>query len=331
MSRPPDEAALAQLRGTPALQPIPTRPDPVTEAVPDPPDPESSAAPPAPRGRLRAVFGDTAGIMALTAVVAAGALTAFTGQAPTGVPVSEQPVGTCHLALDPYELVAIPSDSTPAVPCTQPHQTETMWIDPLTGPLAAADPRPNGQLLNQQAGGQCYDYDRIRAYVGAGPSDVTWGIGVWARFPTAQQWADGSRALTCQGSARTDTPVGPTVSFPLAGVMSTRESVRFRLCRRPNREVTCDQPHQSEATSPSIVLPQGPWQGDTVMLQRATAACRPVVETYLQAPLTSRPDLVVLTDGPREPAWAQGNRSANCSIAYTDGRLTTTTLRGALR
>lgn len=179
-------------------------------------------------------------------------------------------------------------------------------------------------------GGQCADYTKLRQYLGAEASDATGGIAAYARFPTVAEWAQGKRTQVCQASARTDTPIGPTIDFALAGVMRTTQSVRFRLCRRSGTELTCDQPHAVEATSPNIILPEGPWPGVVPALDQATAACRPVAEADLEAPLASRPELAVLPDGPGEAAWNAGNRSANCFLAYVDGRETSTTLRGGL-
>ncbi len=336
-----DEQALARLRGVGAEPPSPAapaadppRPEPppaVLEPTSAATGPATGAAPrPASAARLRRALGNVAGMVALIVAVAAGTLTAFAEQAPAGVPVSDQPIGSCFRALDPYELVAIPSDSSLPVPCTQPHETESMWTIELTGPIAAARVRPNGQLLNQQSGGRCFDYARTRAYVGAGPSDNVGGVNAVSRFPTAAQWAAGVRDVVCQGSAGLRPPTGPTTDFPLAGVMSRAESVRFRLCRANRTELTCDRPHTSEATSPDVILPAGPFPGAVAGTSLAVTACRPVVEAYLEAPLASRPDLAILVDGPRERAWAEGNRSVNCSIAYVDGRTTTTTLRGGL-
>lgn len=331
-----DEQALARLRGA-RSEPPPQPPAPSAEppeAEPPPAVLTTTTSPetgrPQPARRLRGALRSAAGLVALTAAVAAGALTAFAEQAPAGIPVSEQPIGSCFRALDPYELVAIPSDSSLPVACTSPHETETMWKIELTGPLAAAEVRPNGQLLNQRSGGRCFGYERTRAYVGAGPSDVVGGVNAVSRFPTAAQWAAGVRDVVCQASAGLRGPTGPTTDFPLAGVMSKRESVRFRLCRLNRTEVTCDQPHTTEATSPNVILPEGPFPGAAAGTSQAVAACRPVVEAYLQAPLDSRPELAIRVDGPQERAWAEGNRSVNCSIAYADGRTTTTTVRGGL-
>lgn len=277
--------------------------------------------------RSRSLLRTVGGLLGLLVAVGAGGLTAFDSQAPAGVPLSAQRPGSCHLAIDPDELVAIPSDSTPPVPCTQPHQTETMWVGRVTGPLAAATVRPNGQLLNQTLGGQCFDYRRVRAYVGAGPSDVVAGIASHARFPAVAAWAAGDRTLVCQASVQGDPTAGPTTTVTLAGILRRAGSAPFRLCSRPGAQVTCAQPHTTEATSPNAVLPAGPWPGRVSALNGATRACRPVVEAYLGAKLSARPELVVLVDGPPEAAWASGNRSANCAIGYRDGRSTTTSVR----
>jgi hypothetical protein len=56
-----------------------------------------------------------------------------------------------------------------------------------------------------------------------------------------------------------------------------------------------------------------------------------VVDAYLEAPLATRPDLTVATDGLDEASWNRGERSANCYLVHRDGRTTRTTLRGGLR
>lgn len=99
-------------------------------------------------------FGRTAGgVVLVVALAIAGFAMSFAGTVPS--PVDIQRPGTCHLAQDPNELIAIPSDTAPSVPCNRPHQTETMFLTKVTGPLAASKPRPNGELLNKLAGGPC--------------------------------------------------------------------------------------------------------------------------------------------------------------------------------
>ncbi len=255
----------------------------------------------------------------------------FAEQAPSPVHTEDQRPGTCHLAEDPNELIALVSDTAPPVPCDQPHQTETMWLSRVTGPLAASKTRPNGELLNQTISGECYDYDSVRTYLDAGPRDTAWGILSWARFPTAAEWARGDRTLVCQGSAQPDTPSGPTIDFSLAGVMATRRSAQFRLCRSATtKDVTCDRPHVKELAGPTAVVPPGPWPGEAGVSAQAVKACTPVVDDYLAQPIAVRPELVLQPTPPNEAAWNKGNRSVECWIANFDGNSTTATVRGGL-
>jgi hypothetical protein len=276
--------------------------------------------------------GHLAGFVGLVVAVVAATAMSFAERAPSPIPTAAAEPGQCHRAEDPNELIAMLSDTAPPVPCSRPHQTETMWVSRVTGPLAASKTRPNGELLNQTISGQCYDYDSVRTYLGAGPADVTWGILSWARFPTAEEWARGDRTLVCEGSAQADTPTGPTIDFPLAGVMSTRHSGRFRLCwSATSRNVSCDRPHVKELVGPTpIELPPGPWPGEAGVADMAAGACRPVADDYLGQPISTRPDLVVQGVPPGEAAWGKGNRPAECWIGNADGRSTTDTLRGGL-
>jgi hypothetical protein len=268
-----------------------------------------------------------AGIAGVVVAAVVGASMSFARPVPTLMP--DQSAGTCHLAEDPNELIAIPSDSGPDVPCTQAHQTETMWVTTVTGPLAASKSRPNGELLNQKISGRCYDYQRERTYLGASPYDVTWGILSWARFPTAAAWAKGDRTLVCQGSSTTDGPIGPTIDYSIAGIMTTRRSDKFRLCRAPAGAVTCEVPHTMEDTSPNVNL-TGLWPGSFALASTAVNDCIPIVDTYLGQPIASRPELVIRPDMPTFEQWTAGNKSINCWIATADGGLVTGTVRGGL-
>lgn len=269
---------------------------------------------------------------AVLVVAAGGAGTAMAvartpGPAPAAPPARP---GTCRLAQDPSELVVIPSDASPAVPCTQSHQTEVMWTTTVSGAVASSPVRPNGELLNATFGAACYDYDRDRAYLGAGPQDVTWGLAVWAKFPTAAAWAHGNRTLVCEGSTATDGPSGPTIDYPIAGVMSTARSARFRLCRGPGGRVACDRPHNAEAVGPDALL-TGPWPGAAAATTMAQHACEPVVDAYLGQPISRRPDLTVVPDPVSQAAWSPAGSSVACWIGFADGRSQTGSVRGGLR
>jgi hypothetical protein len=283
------------------------------------------------RTRVEAMSGLTravAGTVVLIVAVVAGAAMSFAGQVPT--PVSDQQPGTCHLAEDPNELIAIPSDSSPAVPCSQPHQTEVMWVTKVSGPVAASKVRPNGELLNHTFAGLCFNYTRERAYMGAGRSDVTYGIESWSRFPTAAAWAKGDRTLVCQGSAGTTEPGGPTIDFPIADVMRTRHSATFRLCRSAAGYVTCNLPHTAEEASPDVNLTGGPWPGIAGEEQMAVAACTEIVDFYIKRAITARPDLEIAPDPISETQWNNGERTVSCWVANANDLPTTGSVRGGL-
>jgi hypothetical protein len=98
------------------------------------------------------------GVLAAVAAVFATAAVAF-GPAPSQVLATSASVpGTCHMAIDPDELIASISDTAPAVPCDQPHQTETMWQQPITGFLGQQRVRPNPEILVATSNKVCDDY-----------------------------------------------------------------------------------------------------------------------------------------------------------------------------
>jgi hypothetical protein len=281
---------------------------------------------------VRRVVGGAAraaGGAALVVLAAAAAASMAFARTPPRT-VTDQGPGTCHHAEDPNELVVIPSDASPAVPCDIPHQTETMWTTTVTGPVAASPDRPNGELLNVTFGSACSDYLRIRRYLGAGPNDVTWGINTWSRFPTAADWAKGDRTLACQGSTTTDSPSGPTIDYPISEVMLTSRSARFRKCRSPAGPVTCDRPHIAEAVGPNAVL-TGPWPGAAQEATSAVESCGPVVTAYLGEPVGARPDLAITPDPVAQGVWNPAGQPIDCWIRFADGRTVTGSLRGGLR
>lgn len=279
-------------------------------------------------GRGSAV-GRTAGGMAVAVSLALGGFAmSFAGPTPRGI--ADQRPGTCHLAEDPGELIVVASDTAPPVPCDRPHQTETMFLAEVTGVLAASPTRPNGELLNTVAGRLCLNDDRERSYLGGGPDDRLWNLDSWARFPTAAAWARGDRTVACQGSTPPSTPAGPTVSYPIAGVLSGPRSATFRLCRLGSAPLACDQPHTGEDPAPSAVLPAGPWPGPDKVTELARQTCLPIVDAYLGRPLDTRPDLVVAPDPVTEKGWDGGNRNTDCWLDNVNDHVTVGTVRGGL-
>lgn len=285
-------------------------------------------------GRFAAAMQDRSGrLVSALACTLALVLTASLAYGPPSRPAlasRESLPGTCHLAADPNELVGTISDTAPAVPCDHPHQTETMWVQQVTGLLGQQRIRPNPELLHATLDRICSDYWRVRAYLGADSHDSHWGITTLVKVPTLSEWAHGDRTLRCEGLAGDWGADGPTLNGSMHGILRRAGSAQFRLCRLGTTTLTCDQPHDAEAISPNVVLPDAPWprlSGTEVM---ATASCALIGEEYLGARLTSRPDLVVTFDTPTEVQWDGGDHSVNCWLANRRGQLTVGTVRGGL-
>ncbi|GLX95994.1 septum formation family protein [Herbidospora sp. NBRC 101105] len=164
-------------------------------------------------------------------------------------PSAAMPVGSCHVMSQPEELYAL-SDVRPPVPCTQPHQTETYLVTRLSGPMADTPIRPPHELLVPMVTAGC-DYRPIRPYLAAGPHDAQWGVSVWGKVPTPDEWAAGDRTLRCDLLVPTTHPNGgPVLTAPLRGIMNRPESAAIRRCNLDGRDVQCSLPHEWEWVEP---------------------------------------------------------------------------------
>lgn len=277
--------------------------------------------------------GHLAGLAVAAAMVAgAGAsFLAFGSGSSTGVPTPASEAGTCHAAADSLELWWTASDTSPPVPCDWPHQTETMWTEWISGPLASVKRRPNPELLKSQLTWRCEDFSRVGSYLGADDADAHWGVDLLPRFPTPAEWSRGQRLLRCEVLPSVAGSNQPVISQSLRGVLRRAGSARFRLCRSAGAAVSCEQRHDSEAVNPWPALANGPWPGEAALQQMAVTACGPVADRYLGVPLTTRHDLVATADLPTQTQWDQGRRTVQCWLANTAGRVTTGTVRGGLR
>jgi hypothetical protein len=248
----------------------------------------------------------------------------------SALPTRDSVAGTCHHASDATDLIATASDTSPAVPCTQPHQTETLWTVQITGLLAGQKERPNPELINATLAGRCDDYWRVRAYLGADTYDDHWGVSTVMKVPTPAEWAKGDRTLRCEAVSGKGGSQPPTASDTLRGILRRKDSAPFRLCRVGGQLVSCDQGHDEEAMSPNVVLKAAPWPGSTPLAVAAHTSCAAIAQHYLGVRLTSRPDLAVAADLPTQADWAAGNRGVNCWLQNSNGFLTTGTVRGDL-
>src|SRR5713101_448591 len=241
---------------------------------------------------MRRWKGHLAGLVVGAAVVLGAASLAYGSASPPALPTAATTPGTCHVADDWLELWWTASDTGPAVPCTQPHQTETMWLGTIDGPVAAARRRPNPELLTKTLSSRCDDFVRVRTYLGAATPDAHWGVNVLARVPTPAEWSRGVRTFRCEAIPATSTHDQPVIDETLRDTLRRTDSARFRMCRSGDRTVTCDQRHDSEAMNPWATLTGTSWPGDLpnpAMQRMVRSACGPVADRYLGAPLSSRP------------------------------------------
>jgi hypothetical protein len=240
-------------------------------------------------------------------------------------------VGSCHRAEDPAELAATLSDTAPPVPCTAPHQTETIAVLDGTPIFSHQAVRPNPELLNAEVARVCNDYTLVRDYLDADPSDNQWGISVLRKLPTPAEWAAGDRTVRCEAVPSPRGPNPPLLTASLRGALRRTDSARFRHCRVGGLDVTCDLAHDAEATSPDATLGAGSWPGSTPEQLLATSACTAIVGRYLGGPLERSPTLVLEIDLPTEAEWNQGRHSARCWIGQAGAVPATGTLRAGLR
>lgn len=234
-----------------------------------------------------------------------------------GVPTDQQGVGTCHYFRTTEDIYE--SDIAPPVPCDQPHRTETFQLVTVEGPLAASPQRPEPEQLDEYMKGRC-SAEVLRDYLGAGPRDSL-VFGIWSKYPTGKEWADGMRTVRCDASPPTrDKRVGPLVDFPLRDVMLNKRSAAVRICERRGEDVPCDRPHDREEVNAWLSLDPGPYPQD--IQTPATRVCQPFVREFLAR--SQAPGLVIKAKTPTKDEWAKGNRTVRCGIGPADPGATIT-------
>jgi hypothetical protein len=226
------------------------------------------------------------------------------------VPSTAQTVGTCHAYDTEAELGSF-SDVRPPVPCTRPHQTETVANGELTGDLRDSAERMSPEKRLMIVNDLCRE--PMRAYVGAGPRDEPWRLGVLLRLPTAGEWAAGQRRYRCELVPKADSsPNGsarlPSVATSLRSILDTPAGAAYRRCWTDDGvEVPCDQPHRSESVNAIAAVPADRFAGVPSELSAAQhkvfhawadRECAATVSEFLGRPATShRPVARLTADG----------------------------------
>lgn len=188
------------------------------------------------------------------------------------VPSTAQTVGTCHAYDTEAELSSF-SDVRPPVPCTRPHQTETVAVGELTGELRDSAERMSPEKRLMIVNDLCRE--PMRAHVGAGPRDEPWPLGVLLRLPTAGEWEAGQRQYRCELVPKIESSQArlPVIATSLRGILGTPAGAGYRRCWTENEaEVPCDQPHRSESVNAIAAVPAERFAGTPGELSAAQRA-----------------------------------------------------------
>jgi hypothetical protein len=224
------------------------------------------------------------------------------------VAVARPKVGECRV-LAP-EDVAEPTNSSPVVPCQDPHTAETFLVDELPGHLAKAD-WDDGRL-GDWAWERCST--AFQKHLGADESLAMRTVLSWAWFrPTRDAWEEGARWIRCDVVGG-----GETSPAYLDLPTSTRKLLRPRpdawlVCvNGPTVEgtkVPCDQPHTWRAVT-TIVLgePEDPYPGDRAVEINTRDFCSKSVAAWLGYPESYDFGYTWF----HEEEWSAGNRRSVC-------------------
>ena len=216
-------------------------------------------------------------------------------------------VGSCH-RLGQLEQTdpLYPSDTSPAVPCDSPHESETYAVVPITGRPAAYPQRPNPVWLEHTLAGAC-TWNAMSSYIGARQIDALQNLSVLQVLPSEPEWERGVRKIRC------DVLIGPrssaniaSISAPLRGILAKPAGDQYRVCRAYGQQVGCNQPHDGELINAWIKFSNAELMHDTAKQQRAKilAACRTKAATYLGASPSAWGGLVLSAELPDTPGDA---------------------------
>lgn len=242
------------------------------------------------------------------------------------VPTAFMRSGSCHRLSEPAELYT-PSDVAPPVPCASPHQSETLALVKLPDTVARLPERPERAPV--VAAGACvaHDYRHLREYLGADDLDRQWGVDVWLKVPTRQEWSQGLRVGRC------DVVLGhaargalPTISHRLRGALRRVDSALIRHCRDELDEVTCDRPHTAEEVGGWTGLIGTGYPGARAVARALHDQCWRNAQQYTGGAFDGDSARATVDPLTRDD-WLAGRRTSACWITMRGEK----TVRGTLR
>ena len=237
-------------------------------------------------------------------------------------------VGSCHRLDQMVETDPVyASDTSPAVPCTSPHQSETYADVSITGPVARQAERPSPLWLESALGGAC-GWGAMADFLGDGPPDITRDIVVLQIVPSVPEWRAGVRRVRCDaliGPRTTDSVA--TISQSLRGIVRTPAATRFRVCRLGDTELSCDGLHTAELVYPYVKFTDAELKRDhAYKLAKVRRTCVGLVAAYLGVPPDRRADLALQPELPGDYPNPD-SRVGHCWVGPKSGLPTTGSVR----
>ncbi|MFT3872279.1 MAG: septum formation family protein [Nocardioides sp.] len=221
--------------------------------------------------------------------------------------------GACRM-LTPDD-VALTSNATGTVPCTEPHTAQTFLVDSF--PTSLADATHDDPELAAHAYPQCRD--AFASFTGGDESLVMRSVVSWVWFgPSEQAWEDGARWFRCDlvgGGPQSKKFV--TLPTEAEGLLSGRPEDEWLACAHGESfdgsvKVPCSEDHNWRAvTTIKLGEPDDPYPGDKVARARTQDYCSDSVGAWLGYPVQY--DFAYTWF--HETEWKAGNRRSVCWAA----------------
>ncbi|HEU4811127.1 MAG TPA: septum formation family protein [Nocardioides sp.] len=230
---------------------------------------------------------------------------------PAQVDAVEAPeLGACRV-LTP-EDVALPSNATRTVDCSESHTAETYAVGELPASFDDAD-RDDSEL-----GAWAYQAcsKKLMAFIGADESLVMRTIVSWAWFrPSEKAWNDDARWYRCDivgGGEQSDEYVDlPTTA---KGLLQGKVDDRWMVCVAGksvtgSAKIPCTEEHDWRAvTTIKLGEPEDPYPGDRVVQVRTRDYCSQSVGAWAGYPVNYDFGYTWF----HEAEWEAGNRRSVC-------------------
>ncbi len=250
------------------------------------------------------------GLLVVGVLAAAALVLAACGEKSAAANDEPPELGACR-QLTPDD-VAQPSNTSPAVDCSEPHTAETYAVGQL--PRTFDDAGYDDEDLGSWAYTTCSQ--AFMDFLGADESLVMRTIVSWAWFrPTKAAWDGGARWYRCdvvgggeQSKEYVDLP------RTAKGLLSGRPKDRWMVCAdgptvAGSVKIPCSQPHQWRAvTTISLGDANDEYPGDHVVQVRTRDFCSKSVGAWLNYPV----DYDFGYTWFHEAEWKAGNRRSVC-------------------